>query len=125
MFRTPLSKVRGLGSAHEGTGHFWHQRLSAVANVPLVVFLLVLVMMLAGKPHGEVAAVLASPLIALTMLLALLSILYHMRLGMQAVIEDYIHNELLKTALLMLNIFYPVVAGMVSSLAILKLAFGG
>ncbi len=125
MLRTPFSKVQGLGSAHEGTDHFWRQRLTAVANIPLVAFMLFLVVTLVGKPQAEVAATLASPLIALTLLTALLSILYHMRLGMQAVIEDYIHNELLKISLLMLNVFYPVVAGLVSSFAILKLAFGG
>ncbi len=125
MLRTPFSKVQGLGSAHEGTDHFWRQRLTAVANIPLTLFLLGLVVMLAGKPQAEIAAVLASPLVAVTILLALLSMLYHMRLGLQAVIEDYIHNELLKVVLLMINVFYPVAAGLVSTFAILKLAFGG
>lgn len=124
-FRTGFSKVHGLGSAHAGTGHFLRQRLSAVANVPLVLFLVMLVLMLAGKPHSVVAATLASLPVAIGLLAALVSVLYHMRLGMQAVIEDYIHHEGLKIALLMLNILYPAAVGLICAFAILKLAFGG
>jgi succinate dehydrogenase / fumarate reductase membrane anchor subunit len=123
--RTPFSKVHGLGSAHEGTEHFWRQRLTAVANIPLVIFLVVLVVALVGKPHAYVAEVIGNPFVAVGLLLALLSVLYHMRLGMQAVIEDYVHHELLKVALLMLNIFYPVAIGLAGAFAILKLAIGG
>jgi succinate dehydrogenase / fumarate reductase membrane anchor subunit len=123
--RTPFSKVHGLGSAHEGTEHFWRQRLTAVANIPLTVFGMYVVISLAGKPYAEIAAALGSPFTALGLLLMLLSVLYHMRLGMQAVIEDYVHNELLKVTLMMLNIFFPVAAGLACAFAILKLAFGG
>lgn len=122
--RTPLRKVRGLGSAHEGTAHFWHQRLTALANIPLVLFFVGLLVWLDGASFAQTRAVLGSPWVALPLLLALLSILTHMRLGMQVIVEDYVHGELSKLALLMLNTFYAIAAGAACVFAILKLAFG-
>lgn len=123
--RTPLNKVRGLGSAKEGTGHFWHQRLTALANIPLVLFLIAFMVALNGASYEEVRAALQSPLTSLLIALALLSILYHMRIGMQVIIEDYVHSEGLKIALIILNIFFPIVVGAVSLYALVKIAFGG
>ena len=91
--RTELNKVRGLGSAKEGTGHFWYQRMSAVALVPLVLFFIVLLICLNGASYADVTATLSQPFIALVMALFVLTGAYHMRLGMQVVIEDYIHSE--------------------------------
>ncbi len=122
--RTPLRKVRGLGSAHEGTAHFWHQRLTALANIPLVLFFVGLLVWLDGASFAQTRAVLGSPWVALPLLLALLSILTHMRLGMQVIVEDYVHGELSKLALLMLNTFYAIAVGAACVFAILKLAFG-
>jgi succinate dehydrogenase / fumarate reductase membrane anchor subunit len=122
--RTPLGRVRGLGSAREGTGHFWRQRLTAVANVPLILFFVGLVVSLNGASHAEVRQTLANPFVALLVVLILGSALYHMKLGMQSIIEDYIHGEGLKIALVMLNIFFPIVIGAVSLFALLKIAFG-
>jgi succinate dehydrogenase / fumarate reductase membrane anchor subunit len=122
--RTPLGRVRGLGSAREGTGHFWRQRLTAVANVPLILFFVGLVVSLNGASHAEVRETLANPFVALLVILILGSALYHMKLGMQSIIEDYIHGEGLKIALVMLNIFFPLVIGAVSLFALLKIAFG-
>lgn len=123
--RTPLGKVRGLGSAKEGTGHFWHQRLTAVANIPLVIIGLWLVVSLVGAPYSEVRATLASPLTVIFIALFSISVLYHMRLGMQVVIEDYVHSELRKVFLIMLNTFFVFFSGALVAFAVFKLAFGG
>lgn len=123
--RTPLGKVRGLGSAKEGTGHFWAQRMSAVALVPLVIYFIILVICLNGADHAQIRATLAHPFHAIVMALFVLTGVYHMRLGMQIVIEDYIHGEGLKIVCVMLNTFFAIVLGAASVFAILKLSFGG
>lgn len=122
--RTALGRVRGLGSAREGTDHFWRQRLTAVANVPLILFFVGLVVSLNGASYAEVRETLANPLVALLTILVLASALYHMKLGMQSIIEDYVHGEGLKVVLVMFNIFFPIVIGAVSLFALLKIAFG-
>ncbi|MBX3568886.1 MAG: succinate dehydrogenase, hydrophobic membrane anchor protein [Rhizobiaceae bacterium] len=123
--RTPLGRVRGLGSAREGTEHFWRQRLTAIANIPLTLFFLGLLISLNGAGFAETRAVLANPFVALVLLLFVVSGLYHMRLGMQVIIEDYIHGELMKLSLLLLNTFFTIAVGAAAAFALLKLAFGG
>ncbi|WP_420960673.1 succinate dehydrogenase, hydrophobic membrane anchor protein [Brucella sp. IR073] len=123
--RTPLNRVRGLGSAKEGTGHFWRQRLTAVANVPLMLFFVGLIASLNGADFATVRAALSHPLTALVMILMLLSGLYHMRIGMQVIIEDYVHGEGAKVIFLMLNTFFTIVIGVACIFSILKLSFGG
>lgn len=123
--RTPLGKVRGLGSAREGTVHFWRQRLTAISNIPLILFFVGLLISLNGASYAETRAALSSPFVALPLILVLLSVLYHMRLGMQVIIEDYVHGEGSKLALLILNTFFTVAVGAVAVFSLLKLSFGG
>jgi succinate dehydrogenase / fumarate reductase, membrane anchor subunit len=121
--RTPLGRVRGLGSAHSGTEHFWRQRLTAVANVPLTIAFVLIVVALLGRNHAAVVQILGSPLVAVVMLLFILSISTHMRIGMQVIIEDYVHDEPTKLALLMANTFFAVAVGLAGAFAILMLSF--
>ncbi|ESW80331.1 succinate dehydrogenase [Mesorhizobium sp. LSJC285A00] len=123
--RTPLAKVRGLGSAREGTGHFWRQRLTAIANIPLILFFVGFLIALNGAGFAEVRAALASPFVALVLVLVLVSGLTHMRVGMQVIIEDYVHAEGMKLALIALSTFFTIAVGVASIFALLKLAFGG
>lgn len=124
QIRTPLARVRGLGSAKEGTDHFWRQRVTAVANLFLVIFAVLLVLRLVGADYAEVRGTLSSPLVTVALAMLILSGVFHMRLGMQTVIEDYIHAEGFKIALLMLNTFFAMAVGATCILAVLKLAFG-
>lgn len=123
--RTPLNKVRGLGSAKEGVDHFWRQRVTALANIPLTLFLAVTIALLAGKDHAAVAAYLGSPLAAIAFTALILSATIHMRLGMQTIIEDYVHGEAAKIISLIANTFFAIFVGLASLLAIVKLSLGG
>ena len=121
---TPLSRVRGLGAARSGTEHFWRQRLTAVANVPLTIAFVLILVSLLGRNHAAAAQILGSPLVAIIMLLFIVSITIHMRIGMQVVIEDYVHDEPARLILLMANTFFSLAVALASAYGILKLSFG-
>jgi succinate dehydrogenase / fumarate reductase membrane anchor subunit len=123
--RTPLKDVRSLGSANEGTMHFWHQRVTAVANLLLVPFLIWFLVRYGTADYDTVRAMLAKPWVALPLLLLVVSAAVHMRLGMQVIIEDYVHGEGAKIVLLLLNTFFAILLAAASAFAILKLSFGG
>ncbi|MGE0054678.1 MAG: succinate dehydrogenase, hydrophobic membrane anchor protein [Hyphomicrobium sp.] len=124
MMRTPLKTARALGSAKDGTEHFWKLRVTAVANAFLGLFLVWLVASLAGADYQTVKSALHHPLIAIGLGALVISGTIHMRLGMQTIIEDYVHAEGTKIALLMLNTFFAAAIALASLFAILKLSFG-
>ena len=122
--RTPLGRVRSLGASGSGTSDFWRQRVTAVAMVLLMVPVIVVVMMLLGRNQAGAAQILGSPLVAIIMLLFVIASAWHMKIGMQVVIEDYIHNEKLKLASVMANNFFSIAVALASIYAILKLSSG-
>jgi succinate dehydrogenase / fumarate reductase, membrane anchor subunit len=122
--KTPLGRVRGLGSARSGTQHFWHQRLTSVAGIPLTIAFIVIVIALLGRNHAAAVQILGSPLVAIVMLLFIINTVYHMCIGMQEIIIDYVHNDLTKFTVLMGNTFFGVAVALASIYAILKLSFG-
>ena len=122
--RTPLARVRGLGTAKSGTAHFWHQRVTAIANIPLTIAVVIILITLLGRNQAAAAQILGSPVIAIIMLLFIGSITIHMRIGMAVIIEDYVHDESAKLALLIANTFFTIVVGLGAVYGILKLSFG-
>ncbi|HEX9213898.1 MAG TPA: succinate dehydrogenase, hydrophobic membrane anchor protein [Bradyrhizobium sp.] len=122
--RTPLGRVRNLGAAHSGTSDFWRQRITAVAMVLLMIPVIVIIMMLLGRNQAGAAQILGSLPIAVLLLLFIAASAWHMKIGMQVVIEDYIHNEKLKLVSIMLNNFFAIAVALASTYAILKLSSG-
>jgi succinate dehydrogenase / fumarate reductase membrane anchor subunit len=122
--RTPLGRVRNLGAAHSGTSDFWRQRITAVAMVLLMIPVLVIIMTLHGSNQAGAKQILGSLPIAIIMLLFIVASAWHMKIGMQVVIEDYVHNEKLKLAAIMLNNFFSIAVALASIYAILQLSSG-
>ena len=123
--RAPLARFKGLGAAGHGVGHFWQQRMTAVSNVALVLAFVVIVASLAWRPYEEVIVALSHPLIAVLLILGVASVTWHMRLGMQTVIEDYVHDGALRIVAVILNNFYAAAIAAACLYAVLKIGFGG
>jgi succinate dehydrogenase / fumarate reductase membrane anchor subunit len=123
--RTPLAKAKGEGAAHQGSHHWINQRLTAIANVPLVIWFIVSVVCLSGKEHYELMQFFDSPVNATLMALFIISTFMHAALGLQVVIEDYVHTKVKKVALLVLVKLGFFALGAASLLAIAKLHFSG
>ena len=120
--RTPLGRVRRLGSAHSGTGDFWRQRLTAIAMILLIIPMIVIVMTVMGRNHAAAVQILGSPIVAIVLALFVIAGVWHMKIGMQVVIEDYVHADGLKIAALVLVKFAGAALAVALVIAVLKLA---
>lgn len=123
--RTHLSRARGLGSAKDGLHHWWAQRLTAIALIPLVVWFAVSLVMMSGADHAAVRAWIGSPVVMVLLILTIVIGLHHAQLGMQVVVEDYVHSEGLKLASIVALRFVAVLFGLAATVAILRIGFGG
>ncbi|MDP4022200.1 succinate dehydrogenase, hydrophobic membrane anchor protein [Methylobacterium sp. NEAU 140] len=122
--RTPRARVRGLGVSHHGAGHWWLQRLTAAANVVLMLAFVVIVARMSGRGFVEARALVGSPFVSIVLILAILSVTIHMRLGMQVIIEDYVHAPATKIAAVFANNVYAVVVAVACLYAVLRVGFG-
>ena len=122
--RTTLSRVKGLGAAHHGVEHWYTHRLSAIANIPLIISFVIIVASLAGRPYPDAIRIVSNPLVAILLGLTAISVTYHMRLGLQNVVEDYVHERALKFAANIANTFFAVAIAAVCLFSVLKISFG-
>jgi succinate dehydrogenase / fumarate reductase membrane anchor subunit len=123
--RTPLRRARYLGAAHDGTEHWWRQRLTAVALIPLAILFVGGVITLMGADYAEAVAFLSSPWVAMIALAFLAVGFYHLKLGLQVIIEDYVHHEGTKLTLLVLNSLICYGLAIVAIFSLLRVSFGG
>jgi succinate dehydrogenase / fumarate reductase membrane anchor subunit len=122
--RTPLSRVKGLGAAHHGVEHWWMHRLTAVSNLPLIIAFIIIVASLAGRPYPDVIRVVSNPFVALLLILCFVSVTNHMRLGVQIVIDDYVHSKGRKIVAVIANNFFAAVIAAICLFSVLKISFG-
>ncbi|WP_298674788.1 succinate dehydrogenase, hydrophobic membrane anchor protein [uncultured Sphingomonas sp.] len=120
---TELGRVRGLGSAHHGVTHWWHQKITAGTNILFMAWLLISLARLPGYDYASVHTWMSSAWVAVPMLLLIASVFYHFRLGLQVAIEDYAHGQNRVVLMILLNLFVAVTAG-IAIFSILKIAFG-
>ena len=123
-FRTQIARVSGLGSAKDGTSHWWQQRLTAIALVPLVLIFWIIALKLVGSSHAMAVAVLKKPMVAGIATLLIVVGFWHLKLGAQVIVEDYVHHDGLKFSLIIAIAFACALVGIASLFAIAKLVFG-
>jgi len=123
--RTPLARARGLGSAKSGTHHWWMQRLTAVALVPLSLWFVASLVVVVTADHETIILWLHSPLVAILCCALIVAIFYHGQLGLQVVLEDYLHSETLKLVGIVILKFASVLLAATCLFAVLSIAFGG
>ena len=121
--RTPLSRVKGLGTAREGTGHFWHQRLTALLMIPLVLWIGFCIAALPAD-YATLAAWVRQPLVTVALVLLIMAVFYHTQLGLQVVIEDYVASHARRTLVLLLSNLLCLLFGTVGVISVLKISFG-
>lgn len=121
--RTPLSQVKGHGSAKEGTGHFWVQRLTAIAMIPLVLWLCFSVASLPGMSQADIRTWLSAPFTAVLMILLFITGLYHAKLGLQVVIEDYVGSHGPRTAAIILVTLFFALLAVLGVFSVMRIAF--
>ena len=122
---TGIGRVRGLGSARHGGQHWWRQRLTAASNLLLVTWFVVSLFRLPSFEHAAVIAWVGSPLVAVPLILLTISVFWHLRLGLQILLEDYVHEEGSKFAAIIALNFYAIGGAALAIFSILKIAFGG
>jgi succinate dehydrogenase / fumarate reductase, membrane anchor subunit len=122
--RTPLARVKGLGASGHGVEHWWLHRMTAVSNIPLIVAFVIIVASLAWRGHHDAITLVSHPVVAILLVLCVISVTNHMRLGLQIVIEDYVHDKGLKIAALIANNFFAALIAVVCLFSVLKISFG-
>ena len=122
-YRTPLSRVKGLGSAKDGTGHFWHQRLTALLMIPLVLWIGSCIAALPAE-HANLVSWVQQPLVTVALVLLLIAVFYHAQLGLQVVIEDYIASHARRTMILLVSNLLCLLFGIAAVISVLKISFG-
>ena len=122
-FRTPLSRVKGLGSAKDGTSHFWHQRLTSIALIPLVLWF---AFGLASLPtdYASLTAYIQQPVIAVALILLIVMLFYHAQLGIQIVLEDYVSSHGKRTLMIIATGFLFLISALVGIVAVIKILVG-
>ncbi|MBM3485980.1 MAG: succinate dehydrogenase, hydrophobic membrane anchor protein [Alphaproteobacteria bacterium] len=123
--RSPLGRVRGLGAAKDGTAHWWAQRITAAALVPLTIWFVASIAAMAGAGHAAVLAWVANPVVAILLILLVIATFHHAQLGMQTVIEDYVHHEGTKVVVLVLVKLAAFALGVAAVFAVVRIAVKG